>query len=167
MVFELSPGSAGGPWTATTIHSFNSGSDGADPKGALVVDTAGNVYGATSAGGIGCNGNLCGTVYKLTPRSGGTWKETILHPFESATDGSMPEAGVFMDSSGNLYGTVYKLTPRSGGTWKETILHPFESATDGSMPEAGVFMDSSGNLYGTTYHGGGRYGYGPVYEIPP
>ena len=122
-IFEVSPGSAGGAWTETTIHSFNSGSDGGNPRGTLVVDTAGNVYGATSAGGIGCNGNLCGTVCKFTPQS--------------------------------------------AGTWKETILHPFESATDGSIPEAGVFMDSSGNLYGTTYHGGGRYGYGTVYEITP
>ena len=50
--------------------------------------------------------NICGTVYKLSP-SAGTWKETILHAFVSATDGSEPNAGVILDSSGNIYGTTY------------------------------------------------------------
>jgi uncharacterized repeat protein (TIGR03803 family) len=121
-IFELSPTSSGN-WKETTIHSFSSGSDGANPQGPPLFDANGNLYGATFAGGTGCNLNLCGIVYKLTPQTGGTWKETVLHPFESATDGSRPEGGVFLDSSGILYGTtsqggsrygygtVYEITP--------------------------------------------------------
>jgi uncharacterized repeat protein (TIGR03803 family) len=122
-VFEVSPGS-GGTWTEKTLHSFNSGNnDGGSTIGNLVFDASGNLYGVTSNGGNGCNGNLCGVVYKLTPQSGGGYKESIAHPFESASDGSNPYSGLFLDSSGNLYGTtahggsrygygtVYQITP--------------------------------------------------------
>jgi uncharacterized repeat protein (TIGR03803 family) len=122
-VFQLSPSPAG-PWIETTIHTFAAGKDGANPSGAsLVFDASGNLYGTTPTGGVGCNRNLCGVVYKLSPQSGGTWTETIVHPFESASDGSQPYASLFLDSAGNLYGTtahggsrygygtVYKITP--------------------------------------------------------
>jgi uncharacterized repeat protein (TIGR03803 family) len=105
-VFKLTPASSG-QWKETTIHTFNSGSDGAYPGGTLVFDAKGNLYGTTANGGLGCSKSLCGTVFKLTPQSGGTWKETILHQFESATDGSQPQQGLLLDSSGNLYGTTF------------------------------------------------------------
>src|SRR6202035_1185756 len=104
-IFQLSP-TSNGNWTETTVHTFSSGTDGANPQGPLVIDASGNIYGATFAGGTGCNRNLCGTVYKLSPQSNGNWKETILHDFESAGDGSEPQAGLFLDGSGNLYGTT-------------------------------------------------------------
>src|ERR1700730_863712 len=100
LVFELSP-TSGGMWTEKIIHAFSFGGDGEYPEGALVVDASGNVYGTTMWGGTGCSEFYCGTVYKLSPQSGGTWKETILHPFESAEDGSQPEEGLLLDSSGN------------------------------------------------------------------
>jgi uncharacterized repeat protein (TIGR03803 family) len=122
-IFEVSPGS-GGTWTEKTLHSFNSGNnDGGSTTGNLVFDGSGNLYGVTYDGGSGCNGNLCGVVYKLTPQSGGGYKESIVHPFESASDGSVPYSGLFLDGSGNLYGTtshggsrygygtVYEITP--------------------------------------------------------
>jgi len=113
-VFELSPTSSGA-WTETTIHTFTAGKDGANPAGAnLVFDASGNLWGTTPSGGKGCNHNLCGVVYKLSPQSGGTWTETIVHPFESASDGSEPGAGLFLDSSGNLYGTTYHGGSRYG-----------------------------------------------------
>jgi uncharacterized repeat protein (TIGR03803 family) len=112
-IFQLSP-TSNGSWKETTVHSFSSGSDGANPQGPVIIDASGNLYGATSWGGTGCNQNLCGTVYTLTPQSGGTWKETILHYFESATDGSEPAGSVFLDSSGNLYGTTYHGGSRYG-----------------------------------------------------
>ncbi|MFZ0770025.1 MAG: choice-of-anchor tandem repeat GloVer-containing protein [Candidatus Sulfotelmatobacter sp.] len=113
-VFELSPAS-GGKWTETTIHSFTSGRDGANPVGAtLVFNASGNLYGTTPSGGIGCNRNLCGVVYKLSPQRSGTWKETIVHTFESAGDGSEPGAGLLLDSAGNLYGTTYHGGSRYG-----------------------------------------------------
>jgi uncharacterized repeat protein (TIGR03803 family) len=113
-VFQLSP-NPGGAWTETTIHTFTAGKDGANPAGAILVfDSDGNLWGTTPSGGIGCNRNLCGVVYKLSPQSGGPWTETIVHMFESASDGSEPDAGLFLDSSGNLYGTTYHGGSRYG-----------------------------------------------------
>jgi uncharacterized repeat protein (TIGR03803 family) len=113
-VFELSLNS-GGAWTETTIHTFTAGKDGANPDGGtLVFDSTGNLWGTTPTGGIGCNRTLCGVVYKLSPQSGGTWTEIIVHPFESASDGSEPDAGLLLDTSGNLYGTTYHGGSRYG-----------------------------------------------------
>jgi uncharacterized repeat protein (TIGR03803 family) len=106
-VFELSP-NAGGTWTETILHSFGyDSSDGVGPYGNLIMDSTGSLYGTTSQGGkYGC---LCsfigGTVFKLTPGSGGTWTERILHNFGNGDDAAYPLAGLVMDASGNLYGT--------------------------------------------------------------
>ncbi|MFZ0318854.1 MAG: choice-of-anchor tandem repeat GloVer-containing protein [Candidatus Sulfotelmatobacter sp.] len=111
-VFEVSPSSSG-IWTEKTLHRFNSGNDGGNTTGNLVFDASGNLYGVTYGGGSGCNQNLCGVVYKLAPQSGG-YTESIVHPFESAADGSNPYSGLFLDGSGNLYGTTYHGGSRYG-----------------------------------------------------
>ena len=121
-VFELSP-ATGGTWSETAIHHFASGSDGSEPRTPLIIDGDGRLYGTTVIGGKGCNQSSCGVVYRLSPQGGGIWKETILHQFESAEDGSQPQEGLLLDASGNLfgttsyggsrygYGTVYEITP--------------------------------------------------------
>lgn len=59
------------------LYSFqNNGQDGYDPGGGLVFDKAGNLYGTTFFGGTGgcTNTNFgvgCGTVFELSPQSGG------------------------------------------------------------------------------------------------
>jgi uncharacterized repeat protein (TIGR03803 family) len=57
-VFELVHGSSG--YTFQTLYAFG-GSDGAMPEGALMVDTAGNLYGTTAGGGA----NGAGTVFEI------------------------------------------------------------------------------------------------------
>ena len=52
----------------TLLHSFGSGEDGVTPKGGLVADAAGSLYGVTSEGGRASFG---GTVFKLTPPAAG------------------------------------------------------------------------------------------------
>jgi uncharacterized repeat protein (TIGR03803 family) len=106
IIFQLTPDS-NSTWKETTLHTFDSGIDGYFPTGAPIFDQSGNLYGSTLWGGNGCNENVCGIVYELSPNDEGGWKETILHRFESATDGSEPNPGVVLDSSGNLYGTTY------------------------------------------------------------
>jgi uncharacterized repeat protein (TIGR03803 family) len=105
----------------TILHRFTGGADGRNPGLAgLVRDSAGNLYGTTSAGGnLACG---CGVVFKLDT----TGKETVLHRFTGGADGAYPEAGLVRDAAGNLYGTasaggdlacgggcgvVFKLTP--------------------------------------------------------
>src|SRR5579872_1125347 len=46
VVYELSPASVG--WKQTILHTFGSGpNDGANPKGGVILDHAGNLYGTT------------------------------------------------------------------------------------------------------------------------
>jgi uncharacterized repeat protein (TIGR03803 family) len=52
----------------TILHEFGGGAEGANPGAGVTLDSAGNVYGTTSAGGnLSCNmGDGCGTLFKLT-----------------------------------------------------------------------------------------------------
>jgi uncharacterized repeat protein (TIGR03803 family) len=174
MVFKLIP-TAGGSWKETILINFDGG-NGQVPRSGLISDAAGNLYGTTRWGGDGASD---GTVYELTPSTGGSWKGSVLHTFGSGTDGQNPEAGLVMDSAGNLYSTteqggvygegiVFELSPAGGGTWTETVLHNFNYTNfnaDGGYPWAGLVLDTAGNLYGTTLDG--YPGSGTVYEITP
>jgi uncharacterized repeat protein (TIGR03803 family) len=173
-VFELTPG-AGGVWTENLLHSFNNdGVDGYYPYAGLVIDSAGNLCGTTVFGGIYESPYGYGTVFELSPVSGGAWTETVLHSFSGdAGDGRNPAGGLIFDSAGNLYGTTYFGGISGGGIayelisadgWAETVLHPFGGGSDGYSPQASLVFDSAGNLYGTTYEGG-AYNYGAVFEI--
>src|ERR1700685_727340 len=89
------------------LHSFINfgGSDGNYPLAGLVSDAKGNLYGTASQGGSGaCFG--CGIVFELSPGSGGTWTETIIHTFSGNPDGSSPTGALVFDGKGNLYGTT-------------------------------------------------------------
>ena len=169
VVFELSP--SGATWTESVLYSF-SGADGANTTAGLIYDQTGNLYGTTSEGGTR-NG---GTVFKLTPKSGGGWTESVLHSFAGGGDGYNPFGGVVFDHAGNLYGTtlegghdsvgtVFTLQPGSGGTWTGKVLHHFRAGTDGSYPMDGLILDSAETLYGTTA-AGGRYN-GVVFKLTP
>jgi uncharacterized repeat protein (TIGR03803 family) len=154
----VSPGRMQGQ-TFTVLYSFTGGSDGKWPYSSLIQDSAGNLYGTASAGGLNCfNPDGCGTVFKLA--TNGTF--TVLHSFTDDSDGGGPLAGVIRDAAGNLYGTtnygpggsgvgtVFKLNPAN----KETVLHAFTGTPDGASPSAPVVRDAAGNLYGTTQGGG-------------
>jgi uncharacterized repeat protein (TIGR03803 family) len=172
----------------TALEDF-AGPNGANPYGALVTDSRGDLYGTTYQGGI-VNSTFCsegcGVVFELEPISGGGWKKHVLYNFCSATncgDGYAPYGGLALDSAGNLFGTtdlggrgggtVFELTRGSTG-WTETVLYYFCSVADcadGDQPQAGLIFDSAGNLYGTTGYGGGTSGCsggcGTVYELSP
>jgi uncharacterized repeat protein (TIGR03803 family) len=165
-VFMLSPDSTQkSGWAETVLYSFTSGTDGGYPYSIPIFDAAGNLYGTTLNGGNAANG----VVFELSPPTTGTaWTETVLHSFDSATDGISPRIGLTFDTKGNLYGTtenggtynwgiVYELSPpASGGTaWTESILHNFNFSTDGGNPGLSTLLfDKSGALYGTTEQGG-------------
>jgi len=181
-VFELVKSSSG--YTMNVLHSFNddTANDGGVPRADLVMDGSGNLYGTTETGGD----YTAGTVFMISPpaTAGGAWTETVLHSFNTDTEGDGPHAGLVRDASGNLYGTLYsggdptcycgavfELTPpaTSGGAWTETNLYNFTgdgTNGDGYDPEAGLVM-VSGNLYGTTEYGGGTNDDGTVFELSP
>jgi uncharacterized repeat protein (TIGR03803 family) len=105
-VFRLSPEASGG-WAEQPVHSFQRPS-GFNPYGGLTIDAAGNLYGVTLHGGnTGCGGNGCGTVFELSPTSGGGWAGKFLHSFTGVgVDGALPNGGLILDGAGNLYGTT-------------------------------------------------------------
>jgi uncharacterized repeat protein (TIGR03803 family) len=179
-VFELVAG-AGGAWTEKILHHFNSSKhDGYFPQAGLVLDSAGNLYGTTTFGGVYSGDQNNGTVFELSPRSNGSWVETILHDFNGVPmgDGNIPEANLLLDSDGNLYGTtkggglwaqgtVFELSPARDGAWTETILYNFNDTADndGQFPDhESLIFDGSGNLYGATGLGGEYFG-GTVFEV--
>jgi uncharacterized repeat protein (TIGR03803 family) len=164
-VFELNPATK----RETVLHSFAGGNDGATPLAGLLMDSSGNLYGTTFAGG---SSNV-GTVYGLNIKTG---QETILYSFRGDPDGAEPVYGnLIMDSSGNLYGTTQGGGSSNKGTvWKlsangiETVLHSFSGGADGGGNDVGgadqsLAMDAFGNLYGTTERGG--VGSGVVFRV--
>jgi uncharacterized repeat protein (TIGR03803 family) len=150
----------------TVLYRFKGGADGAWPVASLIIDSAGNLYGTTSAGGgTGCsdNGFGCGTVFKLSPNG----QETVLYRLQGGEDGGAPWGNLIRDPAGNLYGattigggtgcngsgcgTVFRVDSRA----KETVLYRFTGTTDAAFPAVGLIRDAAGNLYGTTAAGGG------------
>jgi uncharacterized repeat protein (TIGR03803 family) len=106
-VFKLDPSGH-----ETVLYSFCSAggaqcTDGEMPLGGLVLDAAGNLYGAAPFGGANVliSGNGVGVVFKVTKQG----KESVLYNFCSAlncSDGLLPYAGLIQDAEGNLYGTT-------------------------------------------------------------
>ena len=140
-VIEFARSSKG--WVEKTLATFNGPGTGWYPLANLIMDAAGNLYGTTEYGGSSnfCNGDAggCGIVFRLSPKSGGGWTETVLHVFRSTakgTGGYLPFSGVALDAAGNLYGTalvggpstlcgnfgcgvLYKLAPTATGPWRK------------------------------------------------
>ena len=97
-VFGLSPSMGG--WTFETLYGGFSGGTGAGPRGNLVMDSTGKLYGTTNGSGA----NQFGSVFELSLSNGG-WTYTDLHDF-NGSDGRYPVGGLVIDGSGNLYGTT-------------------------------------------------------------
>jgi uncharacterized repeat protein (TIGR03803 family) len=175
--------------TYTVLHSFTGGGDGGTPLAGVTIDAQGNLYGTTSAGGVGF-----GTVYKMKEKNG-FWTIAPLYKFAGGDDGATPEARVVIGTNGTLYGTtnagggsatctapagcgtVFNLhpTPTIPATvltpWIENVLYRFLGGADGAYPGYGdIVFDSAGDIYNTASQGGtfacsGHLGCGAVYEL--
>ncbi len=148
------------------LHVFQAGenSDAALPVGGVIMDDAGNLYGATVLGGLGF-----GALYKIDP----TGQFSVLYKFQGQADGANPEGPLVRDADGNLYGsapgrasdflipgTVFKLAP--DGTF--SVLHRFTGGLDGKGPQGGLLRDKAGNLFGSALSGGDARA-GTLFEI--
>jgi uncharacterized repeat protein (TIGR03803 family) len=172
-VYQLST-VKGGHWKETVIHKFTDGKDGSRGSlGLLLIDNAGNLYGVAELGGA----HQAGTVFQLTPASGGRWTISTLDAFKGMPRPGFPYGGLISDATGNLYGTTYfggkngdgsvfQLT-NSNGKWKESLLYSFKGGEDGSLPTSTLVFDANGNLYGTTSSGGDDNGDGVVFKLTP
>lgn len=98
-------------------------------------------------------------------------KFSVLYSFQNTTDGSNPQAGLFLNSA--IYGTTFVGgDPTCGcGTAFElvngtfTTVHTFVGL-DGANPVGNLIADANGNLYGTTSQGGASSA-GTVFELSP
>jgi uncharacterized repeat protein (TIGR03803 family) len=162
-VFSLKKTSTG--WKQTVIQNLNGTSTGGYPYEGLMMDAAGNLYGAAPTGGASGQG----VIYRLSHTKKG-WVDTVLHSFTNQNgDGSgLYWIDLISDTSGNIYGaTSFGGTNSTGMVWElvysatkksysERILYEFgaSGSGDGNNPYGGLAMDSEGNLYGTTLYGG-------------
>jgi uncharacterized repeat protein (TIGR03803 family) len=170
-VFMLSPSGQ-----QTVLYSFTGGGDGLDPHGGVTLDSAGNLYGTTVAGGFGglCAGDGCGVIFELTP-SKSSWTETTLYNFKGLNDGFGPGSALVFDKTGNLFGiapdggahsngVVFELSPTAHG-WRYKVIHAFTGNKDGAVGSLGpLVFDAAGNLYGVTELGG-TLGAGAIYKL--
>ena len=174
VVFQLTPAPSG-PWTQTTLYSFQGQPDGSFPYGGLVRDASGTFYGTTYYGGkFGV-----GAVFALQPTRSG-WSEKVLHSFRYyGTGGSYPIGHLVLDSAGVLYGTtseggapgcscgtIFSLTEVAPGDWHTRVVHRFTGVPDGSFAYNGLVIDPAGTLYGATAYGGNDDD-GVVYRFRP
>lgn len=176
VVFEIS--SAG---KERVLHQFcQSCSGGRYPKGNLIIDTAGDLYGTTDT-----------TVFELIPNADRSkWDFVVLRNLcpvyfecESGANGLSyqgAQSGVPYDGVSPLFGTaefggasgsgtVFELDFIAGkAKRKEKLLYSFctsDNCADGAQPQATVTLDDSGNLYGTTSAGGGSNHAGVVFNL--
>jgi uncharacterized repeat protein (TIGR03803 family) len=182
VVFKLSP-TLTGEWKESVLYAFAGGTDGAAPAGALIFDSAGNLYGAAASGGdvqaCPANGG-CGVIFELVLNSIGLWEQKVLHTLTGAKGGQNPVGPLTFDAAGNLFGVafvsgplggglVFELTPDSSGNWAMKGIHTFlTGGFNGWYPNPGLLVDTNDNLYGTTGAGGpaGNDG-GLAYEMKP
>jgi uncharacterized repeat protein (TIGR03803 family) len=184
-----------GAQTETILYDFSGGTNGLSPVDALLPDGHGNYFGTTAESSNLQYGPSWGTVFELSPASGGGWTLTTLYTFQGGDDGASPSSTLVMDSAGNLYGetsfggngasvycnggcgTVFELSSTPKG-WSKTILYNFQGNPpgskifDGQNPLGGLVFDKDGNLYGVTNAGGEscditKIGCGSVFELSP
>ena len=178
VIYALQPGvrapfTALHSWNEQLLHIFTGNDDGGPYPSDLILDSAGNIYGSTSSGGVLGAGN----VFQMKPYGGG-WVANDLYAFYGTTDGLYPH-GVTFGPDGNLYGgtrqggnsgcspfkgcgVIFEVSPAGSG-WKETVLHVFDEQTEGGGPGAVIF-DQAGNMYGVTR---GLVNPGTVWEMSP
>jgi uncharacterized repeat protein (TIGR03803 family) len=155
---ELAKGST----SLNVLATFN-GTNGSGPIDSMVLDSSGDIFGVTEAGGA----NNLGTLFEW--QTTGTLKDIV--SFDGTT-GDEPQGGLIVDGVGNLYGTttsggasndgtVYEL-PR--GSTTVDVLASF-NGTNGHSSIGRLLLDSTGNLFGTTEQGGTN-DVGVIFEVP-
>ncbi len=136
------------PWQEITLYGFPGGQDGGIPRGNLLFDASGDIYGTT----------WLGTSYSLTPIEHG-WMYHLLSDLPGRS-----HAGLILDTAGNLFGTTYDgggglcyrgvscgtvfELSRVGLSWHLNSLHNFQGSDDGGFPFGALILDRFGNLYG-------------------
>lgn len=167
-VWELPKNSS----TINILASFN-GTNGNGPGSPLYIDSQGNVFGESNAGGAGVSGGSVnvgdGDIFEI---AAGSNTITILASF-TGDNGAGPRSGIVTDSAGDIFGAagggstnqgvVYEL-PKGSSTI--VALHTFGDVSVGPMGSCTLAIDSSGDLFGGTVDQGPGLG-GVVFQLTP
>jgi len=153
--------------TFTTLHSFTSGSDGANPDTSIL--SGNTLYGITYYGGP----SGYGTVFKVnTDRTG----YTTLYRFTGVNNEAYPDNGLLLSGNtlygasggpGTTTGTLFAINTNGTGF---TTLHIFTEPSGSSYTNSdgawvyGALILSGNTLYGTANLGGGG-GSGTVFAV--
>jgi uncharacterized repeat protein (TIGR03803 family) len=132
-VYRLSRGS-NGQWGETILYNFKETGTGNNPVGGVILDKAGNLYGATGYGGAACS---CGVVYRLHPDKNGTWSYTVLHQFVN-TDGALPSANLTIGPDGSLYGTTVGSGPTAEAWYSKSQGRAMDRGSSGTFKAIGA-----------------------------
>ena len=179
-VYALTPSKNGKKWKESVVWQFCAQAncaDGSQPHNGLTIDSSGNLYGVTFAGG---NSNDDGVIFELSPGKAG-WTEVILHDFcsvEDCTDGANPESALVPANGGFVGsassdgahggGLLFTLLP-NGANSQYSDIYDFcaqAGCSDGSNPIGQLALDAQGNIYGTALTGGDpNYSRGVIYEL--
>jgi len=144
----------------SVLHSFAT-VNGAYPYAGLVQGSDGAFYGTTAGGGT----SNVGTAFKVSADESSL---SLLHSFDSLTNGDYPEAGLIQGKDGAFYGTtlqggvvnchdqgcgtVFRISA-DGSSF--SVLHKFAGGTsDGGASNASLIQGTDGAFYGTTTQGG-------------
>lgn len=158
-VWELPKGSS----SVSVLASFTGG-NGDEPQCPLVVDSSGNVFGETNAGGSGTAGSVgAGTFFEIASGSGTI---TTLASFSGSNGESGPQQGVARDPSGALFtATSNGVFELPAGSSSVSSVQTYAFLTTGTGGRT-LLADSSGDLFGAT-SGGGSGGGGVIFELTP
>jgi uncharacterized repeat protein (TIGR03803 family) len=154
-----------------TLVNFN-GTDGAGPRGDLIPDANGDLFGTTSGGGANDDGTVF-EIAKIADSYAGS--PTTLVNFD-VDDGDEPFGSLIADANGDLfgttrgggpygYGTVFEIAKTANGYANSPItLVDFNGTGNGGFPLGSLITDANGDLFGTTSVGGEDFD-GTVFEI--
>jgi hypothetical protein len=132
-VFEIKKNATGYATLPTTLVDFN-GQDGLDPRGGLIADAAGNLFGTTAKGGLNY-----GTVFEIAKTATGYASTPITLAKFDTSNGATPAASLTADAAGDLFGT----TSSSGAGGYGTV---FEVTNSGFVTKA----VAAGSTYSVT-----------------
>ena len=186
-LFRISPAGV-----ITDLHYFvgnnaPTGGDGCQPNSGVIQGRDGFLYGTTRAGGnsVNCGSGSaggCGTLFRVALDGSGL---TLLHAFDSGTDGDAPTGRLLQASDGRLYGTtqagaggggdgnacnvscgsLYGIGTDGSGY---TLVHVFAGGRNEGSSPMGIMQSSDGKFYGATIEGGGTgcaRGCGTLYTV--
>jgi uncharacterized repeat protein (TIGR03803 family) len=127
--------------------------DGASCESQLVETEDGKLYGLCAEGGSFNAGSL----FQFDTE---TNTLTVVHNFNTISDGSVPKGKLLLHSDGKLYGTTREGVNGGGSIFRYSeadgfeLLHAFNPGTEGFFANGGLVEDENGGVYGVCSQGG-------------